>query len=87
MCAKQMDEAKLLEVLHPAKVTHIQWLTDRNTGCFYGSAFIEVKTAEDAGSVLALDGMTVLGRRIKVKYQKPDEKSIWPLPGTEIVST
>lgn len=87
MCAKQMDEAKLLEVVHPAKVTHIQWLTDRNTGCFYGSAFIEVKTAEDAGSVLALDGMNVLGRRIKVKYQKPDEKSIWPLPGTEIVST
>lgn len=84
MCAKQMDEEKLLEFLHPAKVTHIQWLTDRNTGTFYGSAFIEVKTAEDAGSVLALDGMTVLGRRIKVKYQKSDEKSVWPLPGTEI---
>mmetsp|Transcript_30375 Transcript_30375/g.60955 ORF Transcript_30375/g.60955 Transcript_30375/m.60955 type:complete len:648 (+) Transcript_30375:166-2109(+) len=84
MCAKQMDEEKLLEFLHPAKVTHIQWLTDRNTGAFYGSAFIEVKTAEDAGSVLAANGMTVLGRRMTVKYQKPDEKSIWPVPGTEV---
>eukprot|EP00584_Thalassiosira_punctigera_P027837 CAMPEP_0172576922 /NCGR_PEP_ID=MMETSP1067-20121228/137966_1 /TAXON_ID=265564 ORGANISM="Thalassiosira punctigera, Strain Tpunct2005C2" /NCGR_SAMPLE_ID=MMETSP1067 /ASSEMBLY_ACC=CAM_ASM_000444 /LENGTH=763 /DNA_ID=CAMNT_0013369601 /DNA_START=10 /DNA_END=2301 /DNA_ORIENTATION=- len=84
MCSKQMDEGKLLEVLHPAKVTHIQWLTDRHTGKFYGSAFIEVKTAEDAGSVLALDGMVVLGRKIKVKYQQADEKDIWPIPNTEV---
>lgn len=87
MCAKQMDEAHLLEILHPARVTHIQWLTDRNTGKFYGSAFIEVKTAEDAGSVLALDGIAVLGRRIKVKYQKADEKDIWPIPNTEVSSS
>jgi hypothetical protein len=84
MCAKQMDERKLLEVLAPARVTYIQWLTDRNTGKFYGSAFIEVKTAEDASSALALDGMVVLGRKITVKYQKADEKDIWPIPGTEV---
>ena len=84
MCAKQMDESKLLEFLHPARVTHIQWLTDRNTGKFYGSAFIEVKTAEDAGSVLALDGMSVLGRKIKVKYQRADVKDVWPIPNTEV---
>ena len=84
MCAKQMDEAKLLETLHPAKVTHIQWLTDRNTGKFYGSAFIEVKTAEDAGSVLALDGTVVLGRRIKTKCQKANEKDVWPIKNTEV---
>ena len=87
MCAKQMDEAKLLECLQPARVTHIQWLTDRNTGKFYGSAFIEVKTAEDAGSVMALDGTMVLGRRLKVKYQKADEKDVWPLPNTEVASS
>lgn len=84
MCAKQTDEASLLEFLHPARVTHIQWLTDRNTGKFYGSAFIETKTPEDAGSVLALDGAVALGRRIKVKYQKADEKDVWPIPGTEV---
>ena len=84
MCAKQMDESKLIEVFAPARVTHIQWLTDRNTGKFYGSAFIEVKTAEDADSALALDGMVVLGRKIRVKYQKADEKDIWPISGTEV---
>jgi len=84
MCAKQMDEAKLLEVLHPAKVTHIQWLTDRNTGKFYGSAFIEVKTPEDAGTVLAFDKTIVLGRKITVRYQQADSKDIWPIPNTEV---
>jgi predicted sulfurtransferase len=84
MCAKQMDEEKLLEFLQPARVTHIQWLTDRNTGKFYGSASIEVKTAEDAGSVLALDGSFVLGRRIRIKYQQTSSKDVWPPPNTKI---
>jgi len=87
MCARQMDEAKLLEFLHPARVTHIQWLMDKSTKKFYGSAFIEAKTAEDAGSILAVDGMTVLGRRIKVKYQRADEKDNWPIPNTEVSSS
>jgi hypothetical protein len=84
ICAKQMDETKLLEFLQPARVTHIQWLKDRNTGQFYGSASIEVKTAEDAGSVLALDGTVVLGRRIHITYQKTNPKDIWPLPNTKV---
>jgi len=84
MCAKQMDEKTLLDTLYPAIVTHIQWLTDRNTGKFYGSAFIEVQSAEDAGSVLSLDGVMVLGRKIAVKYQRADEKDIWPIPNTEV---
>jgi len=84
MCARQMDETRLLDFLRPAKVTYIQWLKDRNTGKFYGSAFIEVATAGDAGLVLALDGMMVLGRKFKVKYQKADEKDVWPLPNTEV---
>eukprot|EP00804_Cyclotella_cryptica_P022234 CCRYP_017941-RA/>CCRYP_017941-RA protein AED:0.09 eAED:0.09 QI:1297/1/1/1/0.5/0.66/3/272/314 len=84
MCAKQMNEEKLLEFLQPARVTHIQWLTDRNTGKFYGSASIEVKTAEDAGSVLALDGAFVFGRRIHVNYQKTNPKDVWPLPNTKV---
>jgi RNA recognition motif-containing protein len=86
MCAKRMDESTLIDFLHPAKVTHIQWLTDRSTGKFYGSAFIETSTSEDAGLALALDGHVVLGRKIKVKYQRADEKDVWPIPKTRVVS-
>lgn len=86
MCAKRMNEHRLLEVLSPARVTHIQWLLDRQTGKFYGSAFIEVEAPEDAGLVLALNGAVVLGRTLTVKYQKADEKDVWPIPNTEVSS-
>lgn len=86
MCAKRTNECRLLEVLSPARVTHIQWLLDRRTGKFYGSAFIEVKSQEDAGLVLALNGAVVLGRTLIVKYQKADEKDVWPIPKTEVSS-
>lgn len=81
-----MDESTLLDFLLPAKVTHIQWLTDRNTGKFYGSAFIETATSEDSGLVLALDGYAVLGRKIKVKYQRAGDKDLWPIPNTKVAS-
>ena len=87
MCAKRMDENTLIDFLHPAKVTHIQWLMDRNTGKFYGSAFIETSTSEDAGLALALDGQEVLGRKIKVKYQRADDKDVWPIPNTRVVAS
>ncbi|KAL3785738.1 hypothetical protein HJC23_006307 [Cyclotella cryptica] len=79
-----MNKEKLPEFLQPARVTHIQWLTDRSTGKFYGSASIEVKTEEDAGSVLALDGAIVFGRRIHVNYQKTNQKDVWPFPNTKV---
>ncbi|KAL7548882.1 hypothetical protein ACHAWF_012149 [Thalassiosira exigua] len=84
LCARSTDEASLLDLLGPATVTHVQWLTDRVTGKFYGSAFVEVRTPEDAGSALALDGARVMGRKILVKYQRADNKDVWPVPGTEV---
>ena len=54
------SKSTLIDFLYPAKVTHIQWLTDRNTGNLYGSAFIETSASEDAGLVLASDGHVVL---------------------------
>ena len=84
MCARQMDESALINCLSPARVTHIQWLLDKTTGKFYGSAFVEMKTPEDAGSAMALDGSFVFGRKLKIKYEKADSKSVWPISGTEI---
>lgn len=84
MCARQMDESALIDCLSPARITHIQWLLDKTTGKFYGSAFVEMKTPEDAGSAMALNGSFVLGRKLKVKYEQADAKSVWPIPGTEI---
>eukprot|EP00978_Attheya_sp_CCMP212_P009889 scaffold23526_cov51-Attheya_sp.AAC.2 len=72
------DEARLVELLD-RKVTHIQWLTDRQTGQFYGTAFCEMASKDDAALAVAnLHKQTVNGRTIIVKLQKANSKDIWP---------
>jgi nucleolin len=72
------DEARLVELLDQ-KVTHIQWLTDRQTGQFYGTAFCEMASKDDAAHAVAnLHKQTVNGRTIVVKLQKANSKDIWP---------
>lgn len=84
MCIKSMDEETLCQTL--PGITHIQWLSDRVTGNFYGSAFVEMATPEDASNAVAKDGMRVLGRPIKVKFQKTDGKDVWPGPDCIVVN-
>ena len=76
MCIKNMDEETLCQTL--PGITHIQWLSDRLTGKFYGSAFVEMATPEDASHAVAKNGKKILGRPIVIKFQKADGKDIWP---------
>jgi len=82
MCNKSMDEATLIAFM--PGITHIQWLTDWQTGKFLGSAFVEMATPEDAARGVGMDGMWVLNRPIKVKFQKADGKDLWPPLGSEV---
>jgi nucleolin len=62
-------------------ITHIKWITDKNTGKFYGSAFCEVRNSRDAAkAVTEINGTKVMGRPIKINYapmQAGQEKD-WP---------
>ena len=82
MCNKSMDEATLVEFM--PGITHIQWLTHWQTGKFLGSAFVEMATPEDAARAVAMNGMWILNRPIKVKFQKADGKDLWPPLGSEV---
>jgi hypothetical protein len=42
-----VDEASLRDFFSPAIMTHVKWITDKETGKFYGSAFVEMKTSKD----------------------------------------
>lgn len=44
-----VDEASLGDFF-PGQVTHIKWITDKETGKFYGSAFCEMDTSGKRGS-------------------------------------
>ena len=46
-----VDEAGLTDFL--PGVTHIKWITDKATGKFYGSSFVEMDTSESAAAAVA----------------------------------
>eukprot|EP00050_Salpingoeca_kvevrii_P001937 m.183504 g.183504 ORF g.183504 m.183504 type:complete len:684 (-) comp10496_c0_seq6:830-2881(-) len=71
-----IEEEALKKVLPP--MTHIFWATDKESGKFYGTAFVEMATPEDAGKAVAKNGMTILGRAVKIEYCPPREGTTWP---------
>lgn len=59
------------ELLHEAfdefgEIEGIHWVTDKATGKFYGTAFIDYNNAESAKAALVRNGVEILGRAIKV---------------------
>jgi ribosomal protein S14 len=83
MCRKNMDEATLMEAI--PGITHIVWRTDRKTGQFFGSGWVEMATPEDAAVAVGMSGKRVLGRPIYISYQAPDGKDAWPPASSKVV--
>lgn len=78
-----VDEAGLGDFL--PGVTHIKWITDKETGKFYGSAFIEMDTPSDAAKAVAKSGKQLMNRPIKVNFAPARPGDIWP-PANKVVS-
>jgi predicted sulfurtransferase len=84
MCRKRMDDATLIENL--PGITHIVWRTDRKTGKFLGTGWVEMATPEDAARAVAQNNKLVLfGRPMGITFQAPDGKDAWPPPSSAIV--
>mmetsp|Transcript_41368 Transcript_41368/g.56386 ORF Transcript_41368/g.56386 Transcript_41368/m.56386 type:complete len:308 (-) Transcript_41368:121-1044(-) len=81
----KIDEKSLQKALAPNVVTHFKWLTDQESGKFYGSGFIEMATPDDAGRAVAMAGSDVLGRPVKITYSPTRPGDVWPpvAPGEE----
>jgi nucleolin len=43
-------------------ITFIKWITDKQTGEFYGSSFLEMKDASSAATAVLQDKQKFLGR-------------------------
>lgn len=78
-----VDEASL-EAFIPG-VTHIKWITDKETGKFYGSAFVEMETSVTAADAVAKAGSQLLGRPIKINFAPARPGDIWP-PQKRVIS-
>jgi hypothetical protein len=83
MCRQKMDEAILME--HIPGITHIVWRTDRKSGEFFGQAWVEMATPEEAAVAVAMNGIKVLGRPLYISFQPPDGKDRWPPPNSAVV--
>ena len=72
----KVDEDSLSEFL--PGVTHIKWITDKETGKFYGSSFVEMENVSAAGNAVAKSGESLMGRPIKLNYAPPRSGEVWP---------
>jgi nucleolin len=59
-------------------ITHVKFVTDKETQKFYGSAFIECATPADAKACVALSGTKILGRPLKANLAPPRPGDVWP---------
>uniref|UniRef100_A0A7S4VRX9 RRM domain-containing protein n=1 Tax=Ditylum brightwellii TaxID=49249 RepID=A0A7S4VRX9_9STRA len=74
-----VDEDSLETFLQPAALTHIKWITDKETGKFYGSAFVEMRNSKDAAIVVVdKNGTNLMDRPIKANYAPSRPGDVWP---------
>ena len=69
-------------------MTHVKWITDKTTGKFYGSAFVEVRNSKDAAQAVSqLNGSMLMGRPIKINFApvRPGEERDWP-PRSRVIT-
>jgi len=71
-CSFDITDESLKEALGQyGTIESIHWVTDRETGKFYGTGFVEFSTPAEAAAALAADGVEVSGRAIRIQYAKP----------------
>jgi RNA recognition motif-containing protein len=74
-----VDDTSLQDFMNPAVITHIKWITDKETGKFYGSAFIEMKNSVDAAiAVTERNDCLLMNRKIRINYAPSRPGDIWP---------
>lgn len=59
-------------------IVFIKWITDKETGEFYGSSFIEMKDASSAAMAVLQDKSKFMGRPLKIYYCPPRPGDQWP---------
>jgi len=66
-----IDDDTIREVFKDVgEITEISWITDKDTGKFYGSGFLTFGSSEAVKKALSLSGTEVLGRPMRVEEEK-----------------
>jgi len=80
-----VDEDSLRTFLDPGFMTHVKWITDKETGKFYGSAFIEMSSSK-CGAIAVKDknGEKLMGRPIRINFAPARDGDVWPPKSKEV---
>lgn len=71
-CSFDINDDLLKEALGKyGTIESIHWVTDRETGKFYGTGFVEFATADEANAALGADGVEIAGRAVRIQIAKP----------------
>jgi hypothetical protein len=77
-----MTASKLRQAFGDAKIETIQWIVDHDTHAFYGSAFCQMASMEDAKKAQAfaiqLSATKKTKQNARVAFAPPREDEIWP---------
>lgn len=79
-----MTASKLREAFGEAKIETIQWIVDHKTNAFYGSAFCQMASIEDAVKVQSLGSIPLFPCKKKKRRQKKARVAFAPLRENEI---
>uniref|UniRef100_A0A7S2VYY9 RRM domain-containing protein n=1 Tax=Eucampia antarctica TaxID=49252 RepID=A0A7S2VYY9_9STRA len=79
-----VDDTTLKEFLL-GEVTHIKWITDKETGRFYGSAFIEMRNSRDAAQAVSKNDSDLMGRPMRINYAPSRPGDVWP-PKAKVIT-
>jgi len=79
-----VDDAALAAHL-PGELTHVKWISDKETGRFYGSAFVEMKNSRDAAEAVRISGSQLMGRPLKINFAPARPGDVWP-PKSNVVT-
>jgi hypothetical protein len=68
-------------------ITHIVWKIDRKSQDFMGMGWIEMSCPNAASKIVALSKhqkIKSFGRALKIDFQPPDSKDIWPPSNSKV---
>lgn len=69
-----IDDDKCREFFASAgEISHIRWLTDRESGEFKGCGFVEFSDPSSVDEAVKLGGKDLLGRAIRIDYAAPSK--------------
>eukprot|EP00042_Codosiga_hollandica_P035971 m.270643 g.270643 ORF g.270643 m.270643 type:complete len:158 (+) comp54765_c0_seq4:117-590(+) len=73
----KIDEQTIIDLFTDCgAVARIDWVTDKETGKFYGTAFVEFETEEGAAAAAKLNGTDILGRPVKIEFSNKAPKIV-----------